>query len=268
MADTQDNPSPMARYPISAKDFNSKLAKQTNKIIDYYEGNQKHHLTDILDGKCGSGQRHDWKSRGLIPRIRNITKKIVDSSGLLFNRPPKLTIAVQNQLTPVTDDVFNQIMESADWIETFQNLDSYVRLTKSIVLLQQKYIPTDTVTVNGQYKFDQSNGDALSFQILHQGNSVVRQNPQRTQITALAYITVELDTNGNFSYRLITPDEVIDVDVTQGNGGSNAVSEMQETIVGREVNPDGLVPASFFYDTNKPRIGDWARPPEDLKDLQ
>ena len=270
MADqNQTAPSPMAKYPFSAKDFNSKQAKHTNKLLDYYEGRQKKHLVDILDGKCdGYGKRTNWKERGIVPRTRNITKSIVDKSGLLFNKPPKLTIAIQNELTPVTDPVFNQIMESADWLETFQNVDVYTRLLKSVVLLQQKYIPSDTTTVNGQYQFDQSNGDALIFNILHQGNSLVQMNPQRTAITCLAFITVDPDADGNFSYRLITVDEIIDVDVTTANDSSNVAGGVKETIVGREANPDGFVPASFFYDINKPRTGYWVDVPEDLKDLQ
>jgi hypothetical protein len=269
---TQSAPNPMAGYPISAKDFNSKQAKHTNKLIDYYEGRQKHHLVHIMDGKgeFAAGKRTDWKERGIIPRVRNITKSIVDKSGLLFNRPPKLTIAIQNELNPVTDETFNAIMESADWIEVFQNVDVYTRLTKSTILLQQKYIPDGTTTINGQYAFDQTNGDALLFTLLHQGNSVVKMNPQRTQITALAFITTAPDKDGNFTYRLITPEEIIDVDVTSDNDayGSTMTTEMKETIVGREVNPDGIVPASFFYDINKPRDGYWASVPEDLKDLQ
>ncbi len=70
MANNQKT-SPMAGYPISAKDFNSKAARATNKLIDYYEGRQKAHLVDILEGKCdGWGKRNNWKEKGVIPRVR------------------------------------------------------------------------------------------------------------------------------------------------------------------------------------------------------
>ena len=125
MATTDINaPSPTAGFPISAKDFNSKEARLTNQLVDYYKGKQLKHVVAMLNGRAhgGFGARKAWKERGMVPRVRNITKSIVDKSGLLFNRAPKLTIQLPNQVQTVTDPLFMAIMEGSDWLETFQNV--------------------------------------------------------------------------------------------------------------------------------------------------
>ena len=40
-------------------------------IIDMYNGEQEEHMIEILNGPSG---RKDWKSRGIVPRHRNILK--------------------------------------------------------------------------------------------------------------------------------------------------------------------------------------------------
>lgn len=273
------------QYPITFSDFHSKEAKKIQRLVDYYEGRQMHHLIHIMNGKGehGVGKRAEWKTRGIVPRVRNVTQTIVNRSGLLYNRPPKLAIQLPGQDDPVTDDDFMTIMESADWLENFQNIDVYTRLCKSTIVLLQKYIPKSTTTVNGQYRFDNSNGDALLITLLHQGNSVALMNPQRTQITALAYLTscnvVEgyddsNDSDDAWYYRLITPEAIVDfkVDYVENKGGGTLATapaqEMTETVIAQQPNPEGIVPACFFYDVNKPRSGVWVDPPEDLLSLQ
>jgi hypothetical protein len=272
-----DQDSPMDAYPIDADEFNTKEARHANLLVDMYEGRQRKHLVDMLDGKCeGFGKRVEWRNRGIVPRTRNITKAIVDKSGLLFNRPPVLSIHIPNSLKLVTDENFNAIMESADWLEMFQNVDAYSRLLKSVVVLQQRYVPEDTITVNGQYRFDATNGEALLLTILHRGNSVVKMNPQRTKITALAFLT-DVDSDGDtddldddcWGYRLITPEEIVDVLVTNSRSASSGnAGDQKETIVNRQPNPDGFVPACFFYDINKPRSGYFVDVPEDIRAIQ
>ncbi len=268
------NTSPTANFPITCKDFNSKAALDTQVLLDYYKGEQLKYLEDMLDGKRkGYGKRVEWRKRGIMPVVRNIVKSIVDKSGLLFNAPPTLAIKANGSVEATTDEILNSILEGADWLEFFQNVDAEVRLLKSVVVLQQKWIPNGAVTVNGQYKFNAGNGDGLLLQLLNQGNSVVLMDPMRTKITALAYITspqqydnLQCD-DTDWTYQLITPKEIIDVLVKIGKGYDQGQDD-EEVIIDRQTNPEGFVPACFFYDTNKPRGGVWAHPPEDIRTLQ
>src|ERR1700677_555959 len=102
-----------AGFPICAKDFNSHKAKTMNQLIDYYEGCQLKHVQAMLDGKAhGSfGARKNWRERGMVPRNRNITKSIVDKSGLLMNAPPKLTVQTASNVEGQDEPLLNAILE-------------------------------------------------------------------------------------------------------------------------------------------------------------
>src|SRR6266481_1880680 len=120
---------------LTHKDLRSADADAAQKLVDFYEDNQLDYLIDDLNK-----YRDNWKDRKFIPRVRNITKMIVDKSGLLFNAPPTLEIVTQDAAAPVTDPTFNELMERSDWIEFFQNVDVYTRACKTTVILLQKYV--------------------------------------------------------------------------------------------------------------------------------
>src|SRR5579862_8149190 len=119
---------------LTHKDLRSNGADAAQRLVDFYEDNQLDYLINDLNK-----YRDAWKDRKFIPRVRNITKSIVDKSGLLFNQAPTLEIVTQSGAAPTVDATFNQLMERSDWIEFFQNVDVYVRLLKTVVILQQKY---------------------------------------------------------------------------------------------------------------------------------
>lgn len=254
---------------ITYKDFESKTKDKANKLVCYYDGDQLRFLKNILDGKDGGqGERHEWKNRGFIPRTRNITKMIVDKSGLLFNDPPRLDI-VREDGSIVENDTLKKILDKAHWVEFFQNVDPMTRLLKTTVVLLQKYVHTERTTRDGIYRFDE-NEDALLLTLLHEGNSVVKTNVVG-DITQLAYL---FDDDGSYYekndehlnvwyYRLITPDVIQDVKVKQDDGGG-----VFEQVVYEEANPDNIVPAFTVYDTNRPRKGVWHTLPEDIMSMQ
>jgi hypothetical protein len=237
---------------ITYADFGSDEAQETNKLLDYYEDEQNKYVKTLLDAK-----RAEWQARGFNVQSRNIIKSIVDKSGLLFNNPPALAIYKPGQTKGLTDETFSEVMDRADWLEKFQNIDVYVRLLKTVVVLQQKYVPTERTTVGGSYRFDQRAGDALVLSLLHQGNSVVRTDITG-RITELAYLTSEFSTLEPWTYRYINADVIQDW----------KVAEDVETLVKGAVNPDGIVPASPFYDVRQPRKGFWFNTPEDIVAFQ
>lgn len=271
----------MSAKTIKYSDFFTPKAQIMQKAVDYYEGDQMDYVIQMLDGKMsGWGKRKDWKPRGIIPRVRNVTRTIIDKSGLLFNKPPQLFICTDPDSPPVIDPVFNEIMEDADWMEVMQNIDIYTRLCGSIIVLQQLIVPDNRTTTNGQYRYDYTAGDQLIFTILHHGNCVVKMNAARTSIIELGFLigdssfNLESEWAGRpkiWSYCVWTPDEIFTVDVNESlatTTGTVATPNDVETIVDTQQNPTGIITASFFYDTKKPRKGFWVRPPEDLVSLQ
>ena len=254
---------------ITYADFQTDEATDTRKAIDYYEGNQLDYVQDMLDGKGnGYGKYEDWRNRGLIPYVRNITKSIVDKSGLLFNKPPVLGIIPPGSKKMITDETFVTIMNEADYLEFFHNVDVYTRLVKSTVVLQQKYIPSERNTVSGEYRFDPVQGDALLLILLHRGNSAVKMDITNTKVVELGYLidvqnnpadTDEDDAGDVWYYRYINGEVIQDYRVK---------GDKEEPFGPATPNLDGIVAASMFYDINKPRNGAWVDSPEDIVSMQ
>ncbi|WP_422847206.1 hypothetical protein ACOYR4_15375 [Acidovorax sp. M14] len=238
---------------ITHADFNSGEAIETQKLIDYYEDDQERYVTALLDAK-----RENWRERGFNVTSRNIIKSIVDQSGLLFNKPPKLTVIPYGQSRGIEDATFNQIMGRAGWLEFFQNVDVYTRLLKTIVVLQQKYIPQERSTVDGVYRFDYRKGDALLLTMLHQGQCVTRTDITGRNITELAYYLTPYSQVESWTYRYINADVIEEWEV-KGD---------EEIRLSSLPNPEGLVPASPFYDVRIPRNSFWFRTPEDIVSFQ
>src|SRR5690348_15166996 len=122
---------------LTHKHLRTQEAQDCQKLLDLYEGNQLQYVIKDLEK-----YRDDWKARKFIPRTRNITKAIIDKSGLLFNQPPALEVVMAPGTAPVVDATFQELMERSDWTEFFQNVDVYARLCKSVIILQQKYVAT------------------------------------------------------------------------------------------------------------------------------
>jgi len=238
---------------LTFQDLNGDDNAEAQVLLDYYDGEQLEHLIEVLNE-----QRKDWKQRKFIPRVRNVTKTIVDKSGLLFNGAPKLEIITKPGAPVVTDDMFNALMERSDWLEFFQNVDVYTRLLKSTCILQQKYVATPQTTQDGKYVPDFQKGDALLLMLLTRANSAVKLDITGTIVIEVAYLTSEIDSSGDFTYRSVTPEEISDWEV----------HDQKELKVSSRVNPDGFVPASMVYDVNRPRRGAWVNPPEDIVSLQ
>lgn len=245
---------------INHESFGDSQAQAAQKLVDFYEGSQLQYVIRALDGNDnGYGQRTEWRNRGFTPRVRNIVKPIVEKSATLFQKPAKFEILPAGSTTaqPIIDSRFNEIMMLADAQEFMKSVDVYTRLLKATCVLQQKYVNGERDTTSGIYRFDATQGDEMVPELLHRGNSIVLMDRTRTHITELAFLTSGSWLSEEWSYRHITPAFIRDVLVIKG--------EEQETIM---PNPDGIVPATMFYDTGKPRAGVWPKIPEDLPSLQ
>lgn len=254
---------------ITYKDFSNDEhsdAYRARKLLDQYDGNQTKWVEARLNGaiRGGWGYRYKWLERGFEPHCRNIVKPIVEKSSNLFQNPAKYEIlpSYDAKATPVVDAKLHQILSAGDWHEFAQQLDRITRLLRSTCVYQTKVVPDGTMTEGGIYRFNEDRGDQWVPMLLHVGNSVVKMNLARTKITELAYLTSGTpgDFNG-WSYMYVSSD-VIEERLVEHN--------KESVIPGtRRINPDGLVTASMFYDTDKPRAPHvWAKVPEDIGSFQ
>lgn len=221
----------------------SEEAKFARKALCYYDGNQIEEIEKFL--AKSDGFRKHWREKGMIPRTRNITKAIVDKSGLLFNGPaPKLEVYQKGQINQAATDSLIQLLEGANWIETFINFDNQVRLLKTGLILVQ---------------YDADN-NKLIFDALHQGNSIVTIDPNTREITELL-VALSTDEDGDdiSSYRHFTIDKITDYYINP------ELKALQ--IIGEFENLYGCVPVAPFHDTSTPRYGIWNIIPTDLVGL-
>lgn len=218
--------------------LNTEEAKDAYKALDYYDGEQKEWMEELLS--CPHKGRKDWKKRGLIPRTRNITKMIVDKSGLLFNdKPPTLNVYVGDNVDEAASAKLQELLETADWIEFFTNFDSVVRLLKTGIVLVQ---------------YDKES-KSLILDILHRGNCAVILNRNNKQINTLIYRTEGDSDSEHQRYRVWDEAQITDILVNKAG---------QEIVESQTDNPYGFIPVATFYDTNTPRTEFWNNIPDDL----
>lgn len=229
--------------------LNTTDAKEADCALDYYDGDQEEQLISVLDDPM-SGRR-DWRQQGMIPRFRNITKMIVEKSGLLFdNGAPKLELEV-----PETDivDVPNtkkltNILDQVQWTEFYNNVDAVVRLLKTALVLAQ---------------WDPES-NSLVLDCLHRANCEVILKTNNRDIATLIYRTSEFESEDEFNpgkcqtLRVFTETLVQDIYVDpKGN----------ETITLSIPNPYGIIPVAVWYDTNVPRCEFWCEANLDIVNL-
>jgi hypothetical protein len=239
--------------------FDSRAAQTAQKALDFLDGAQEQWVTKLLnDPQKG---RRNWMQRGIIARHRNITRAIVEKSGLLFaQNPPRLALYAKGSDFP---DVPNSeklvdLFEEFDWIEFFNNFDTVVRLLKTALVLMQ-WDPVKSQLVPS---------------ILTQANSLVQCNPFNGEMQS---VIVKMATEHNQSrfdtfdnkvheaekityFRLFTVETITDISVDD-----DGVQTTLSTIA----NPFGIIPVTVFHDTVVPRADNfWNQGPHDLIAIQ
>lgn len=219
--------------------FTSTEPRFAQKALDFYDGKQYEHVVEMLD-EPNQG-RASWREKGLRVIFRNITKKIINKSGLLYIKGAPTIEVWRNE---VVDDrqtaVLNEVLHAADFNEFMINFDSVVRLLKTAMVLVQ-------------YDLD---SDSIILDVLHRGNSYVICDPITKKPNTLIYKTHEDEENYSH-YRIFTKEAVEDWKEAHTSGS-------EPIKVGEEENPYGMVPVSVFYDTNKPRTGFWIEAPKEM----
>lgn len=208
---------------------------KAQKVLDFYEGKSEQHLRDFL-----TANRRNAMDRGLKPRTRNLTRDIIDKSGMLFaGRAP--VIKVFNKGSSDVNDAATEaainVFENADWIEVFNNFDPLVRMMKSAIIFPQ-YDPED---------------QRIIFTMLSQANAAAHFTPTG-KIDTLLYF-VGKNTDAEDVYALVTAENYQTLTVT--NGGGEILSDLQP-------NPYGMVPYAMFHDTNIPMKTGWNTIPMEL----
>ena len=213
-------------------------AKFARKAINYYDDRQAQEMVNFLSDS--QSFRKNWKEKGLIPRTRNITKAVIDKSGMLFNgHQPTVEVWVGDSVDQLATDNLLKLLDSADWIEFFTNFDNQVRLLKTGLVLVQ---------------WDSENRK-LILDALHRGNCVVAVDANTRTISEMLVHTSSSDDEHD-AYRHFTIDKITDYSARPGS------HELH--IDGQFDNPYGIIPAASFHDTNTPRYGIWNVAPRDL----
>ena len=212
------------------KQMTCKQAEVVRTLVDYYDGDQVKHLITLLDAP---GSRTQWRERGLIPRTRNLTKMIVDKSGMLFNdKAPLLEVQVNGSTDERQSKLLMQQLEQMDWIEFYTNVDPVVRMSKTALVLLQ---------------WEPDEGE-LCPAVLTRANAAVQIDPLSGDVLKLVYKTTMEGEEEN-KYRVFTNEVVYDI-VIDDQG--------QEVPDGPVIpNPYGGIPIAEVHDTNVPRTGFW-----------
>jgi len=224
-------------------EMNTVESQKANKALNFYDGLQKEELVKFLDE-----HRKAWRQDNVVPRTRNLTKMVVEKSGqIIHDTPPIYEVFDRSEDDNASEEATERLIEllnKADSIETWINLDEVVRLLKTALVLVQW----------------NEEAECMEYDILHRGNSVVKWNPINKAPTLCLYRLWSNEEKD--AYRLYLNDAVVDFvhnPVIQGTGTVKIIND--------EENPYGIVPVAQFYDTQAPRTGFWNVVPHDIIDM-
>ena len=218
--------------------LNNEKAVNAQKALDYLDGEQRKHIEKVLQDPFRG--RSNWKTKGMTPVIRPITKTIIEKSGMLFkDKPPVLEIFNRNEKSKDQGktELLNELLSQTEFHETCVNLDQVVRLLKTALLLVQ---------------WDNEE-QRLVFDVLHRANCEVVLNPSTKSIRSLIYRTSTAEDENR--YQIWTAEEVIEISKSYQGPAK---------VLNRSPNTYGKIPVSVFYDTTSPRNGFWVEHDESI----
>lgn len=217
--------------------FDANNKRLAAKVLDYYDGDSKEHLKVFLQD-----HRKNALKKGMVPRARNLVKMIAEKSGMLFNgKAPTLNVYRNKVVDDASSAIVQTIMESADWVEFFNNFDVTLRLLKTQYLLVQ---------VNPLTR-------AFVFTALDQSNSAALKDVYGALVTLIYKVA---DEGEDKIYRVWNQVEYFDLRVDKHGNESVMPGSV-------EPNPYGTIPAVSFHDTSTPRKGCWNEIPEELVEI-
>lgn len=237
---------------IANKILNDRDARMARKSLDYYDGKQLTHMVELLNHPQRG--RRNWQDRGYFPLFRNLTKSVVERSGMLFNSGMPTVSYYDLGTSNINDTVatlLGDYLHDSHFNEFLINCDDTVRLLKTIWILID-YDATE---------------DKYSFNLLHEGNCEMRFENGATEPTWLAYVRDSED--DDTSLRVITSDKYEDwvISKTELIQGANTFTQSRAEKVGEFDNPYGFIPVSTWHDTKLPRNGRECEADYDLVNL-
>jgi hypothetical protein len=240
MLNNPTNNDPVIALGRTAKELtdllNTDKAVDAMKALAYLDGQQEPELIKVLNDP--SRGRHRWKERGLTPRFRNLTKMIVEKSGLLFkDSPPVMEVFNADEVTTNEEAtrLLNELLTKNEFVEFGTNFDMVLRLLKTAIMFVQ---------------WD-AEDKHWCLDVLHRGNCEVIIDSRTRKPVGMVHRT------SDNTYCVWTMDEVIEL--THGNHSIG--------ITNREPNPYGLIPIAVFYDSITPRTGFWVEQDKSLINL-
>lgn len=219
------------------KIMNGKAGMDARKALDYLDGKQLMHVIECLNHPHKG--RRNWQQRGFIPLYRNLTKSVVERSGMLFNHGIPTVSLYDDGVQDINEDASTLVtdyLDNADFSEFLITCDDAVRLLKTIHILTDY----DSAT------------DSYGFNMLHAGNSIMMYAAGANAPHTVAYIKEVGDEE--IHMRVIT-DEVYEDWVIKRDVVSQ-LSRLQEAErLAQFNNPYGFIPVSVWHDTKIPRNG-------------
>ena len=244
MLPNNNNKEPIIAEGMTAREWVDLLktdkAVDAMKALNYFDGQQEQEIIKVLNDP--SRGRRNWKKKGLTPRFRNITKMVVESSGMLFkDADPQFEIFPKNSNeTDITQNSYLlEQLARTEFGEFMHNLDQVTRLLKTTLVLVQ---------------WDQED-EQLAFDVLHRGNCEVVINPATRK--PLAFIHRTGSDGETTRYTVWTKDQTFDLSETRN----------QITASSPMPNPFGILPIIPWYDTQTPRAGFWVEQDKSLVNL-
>lgn len=239
--------------------FTTEDAVTAQKALDFLDGRQRRWVEAALSDPASG--RFDWRARGFKAEFRNITRSIVEKSGLLFsNHAPQVHVYPETEDKPdvPASENLQDLLEGFDWLEFFNNFDTVVRLQKTALILvewdaeENQLVPSILTRANAYAQCNLFNG---KLELL-----VVKLSSRRSEAVVQEDGTVGEATASNY-YRIFTPTLIATYEVS----GTNNTAVLIESVE----NPYGIIPVAVFHDTQVPRSDSfWNEGPHDLLTIQ
>lgn len=249
---------PISEKPTLLNLMQRPEAREAQKALDFLDGKFYPHIVAFLNDPYHG--RKDWRDRGMVPRWRNLTKSIVEKSGMLFSQnTPRLTVYKEGEKQPDLElsATLLKLFDEFDWVSFFQNFDQVLRLMKTACVLMQwdpeeeELVPSILTQANCYCECDPFTGELMSCVVKLSGNASSPMFDPKT-----GYVKLEEE---ECYFRVFTEEEIIDYTVT---------TKGDQIETARIPNPFGIIPIACFHDILQPR-GDcfWNQPGTDLVNL-
>lgn len=215
-------------------------AKDARRSLNYFDGNQEPEMIEVLNDPHRG--RADWKTKGLSPRFRNVTRMVVEKSGMLFkDTMPVFEIfdKLQNNENESATQLLAEKLSDIEFVEFMSNFDQVLRLLKTAMIMVQ---------------WDQEEQQWM-LDILHRANAEVIIDPTTRKPICLVFRSHEN------CYWVWTQEEITEL-IVSGDGANRKIE-----ISSQSPNTYGIIPIAVFYDTNTPRTGFWVEQDKSLVNL-